>query len=277
MFTGFAHIFKMKTNFNALQPLVLTTAIVANFVLFQSASAQAAIINWTDWTTSNNSLNSNFIAQGTITTATSSVDVTYSNPQGIAFYQPSGGTDYWQNNRTGRTPATSPYTSTTVSNIPTGTDLIALQSAGNQTLTFSQTIANPVFSYVSLNGNGYAFDQDFNILSVGDPATGKDCGYWSCGTSSKSIVFNPSNGTTEYQLIGTGEPHGTLQFTGVFDTVSWRSLSYENWNGFTVGIQGTAAEVFPATAVPEPFTIIGTLIGGTAAIRMRKKLNAISD
>jgi hypothetical protein len=30
------------------------------------------------------------------------------------------------------------------------------------------------------------------------------------------------------------------------------------------------------TAVPEPFTIIGTLIGGTAALRMRKKLKAIN-
>ena len=28
------------------------------------------------------------------------------------------------------------------------------------------------------------------------------------------------------------------------------------------------------TAVPEPFTIVGTLIGGTAALRMRKKLNS---
>ena len=27
-----------------------------------------------------------------------------------------------------------------------------------------------------------------------------------------------------------------------------------------------------AQAVPEPFTIVGTLIGGTAALRMRKKL-----
>lgn len=31
-----------------------------------------------------------------------------------------------------------------------------------------------------------------------------------------------------------------------------------------------------ATAVPEPFTIVGTLIGGTAALRMRRKLNAAS-
>ena len=32
-----------------------------------------------------------------------------------------------------------------------------------------------------------------------------------------------------------------------------------------------------STAVPEPFTIIGTLIGGTAAIRMRKKLKASAN
>ena len=31
------------------------------------------------------------------------------------------------------------------------------------------------------------------------------------------------------------------------------------------------------TAVPEPFTIIGTIIGGTAAFRMRKKLKAIAE
>ena len=28
------------------------------------------------------------------------------------------------------------------------------------------------------------------------------------------------------------------------------------------------------TAVPEPFTIVGTLVGGTAALRMRKKLKS---
>jgi hypothetical protein len=36
---------------------------------------------------------------------------------------------------------------------------------------------------------------------------------------------------------------------------------------------GTAS-ASAATAVPEPFTVIGTLVGGTAALRMRKKLKA---
>jgi hypothetical protein len=199
---------------------------------------------------------------------TESVSVQYSNPQGISFYKAAGGgTDYWQNAQTGRNPLTSPYTSTAVDNIPTGTDIVALQFAGNQTLTFSKTIANPVFSYVSLNGNGYAFNQDFNILSFGG-ADGNDCGYWGCGTSAKSIVVNPSTGQTEYQLIGTGEPHGTIQFTGAFDTVTWRSLSSENWNGFTVGVQGTAAEVF---AVPEPSNLISLGMGVVGFAVVAKK------
>ncbi|WP_295620487.1 PEP-CTERM sorting domain-containing protein [Chamaesiphon sp. GL140_3_metabinner_50] len=40
--------------------------------------------------------------------------------------------------------------------------------------------------------------------------------------------------------------------------------------GFATRVDTSAT----ATAVPEPFTIIGTLVGGTAALRMRKKLKA---
>ena len=147
--------------------------------------------------------------------------------------------------------------------------MIALQFAGSQTLTFSQTIANPVFSYVSLNGNGYAFNQDFDILSFGD-GTVRSPGYWGVGTSSKNVV-DLGGGNFEYQLIGTGEPHGTIRFTGAFDTVTWRSLSNENWNGFTVGVQGTSVEVL---GTPEPGSlaiVIGTaMLGLGGALRRRR-------
>lgn len=201
-----------------------------------SSSSYAVLISWTDWTSSDSG--GGFTAYGTMTTATTTVDVVYNNPQGVAFFQSSGGTDYWTDSQYLRNPATSPYTSSVVDNIPTGTDIIALRYAGMQTLNFSQTVANPVFAYVSLNLNGYAFDRDFEILSFGDSSDGNSCGYFTCGTSYKSVV-EISPGVYEYQLLGTGEPHGTLQFTGAFDTVSWRSLSNEYWNGFTVGIEGT--------------------------------------
>lgn len=239
--------------------------------LLLSTSVLAAPIHWTDWTGSSSST-SGFEANGTITTSTSILGVTYTNARGVGFIQTNGGTDYWQNNRSGRDTSTSPYTSTAVDNIPTGTDIIALRYEGSQSLNFSETIANPIFSYVSLNGNGYAFDQDFEILSFGNASDGNDCGYWGCGTSYKNVV-DLGGGNFEYQLLGTGEPHGSLRFTGAFDTVSWRSLTNEYWNGFTVGVEGTAIEIFPPTTnVPEPatFSLLGFSLVSLLLVRRRK-------
>jgi hypothetical protein len=246
---------------------------IAALAFLAAGAASATPVYWTDWTGSDTDPSQGFSGQGTITTPTSTVNVTYSNPQGIGFYQPSGGTDYW-----GPRTATSPYTSDQVDNPPTGTDIIGLTYAGNQTLSFSQSIANPVFAFVSLNGNGYAFlNQDFDILSFGagtGSATPGDhsCGHWGCGSLTKKVV-DLGGGNVEYQLIGIGEPHGAIRFTGAFDTLTWRSMSAEYWNGFTVGVQGTAIEVLPPADVPLPAPWLLLAIGsmGMMAVRRNRK------
>ena len=251
-------------------PCALTMALLAG-------SASAVPMYWADWTGADQDPGTGFLGSATITTPTSTVGVTYTNPQGIGFFQTGGG-QYYYSGGTDGPDGTSPYTSAIVDNRPPTTDIVALRYAGMQTLSFSEAIANPVFAYVSLNGNGYAFDQDFNILSYGG-ADGNACGYWGCGTSYKEVVT--VDGVTEYRLLGTGEPHGTLQFTGTFETVSWRSLSNEFWNGFTVGVQGTAVEYCDAnptapecspTSVPEPSTLalLGMGLAGLA-FRLRNK------
>lgn len=231
---------------NKLQQLLTTT------LLASAGLAAAAPVYWTDWQTSDpNAVG--FEGSGTITTGTSTVGVTYTNRQGVGFYDTGAGFDYWAYG--------TPYTSAAVDNRPTGSDQIALSRAGPQTLQFSQAIANPVFAFISLNGNGYGFDRDFDILSVG-------CGYWGCGNVTKNVIDH-GGGVFEYQLIGTGEPHGAIRFKGSFDTVTWNSLTDEYWNGFTVGVQGTAVEVF---GLPEPtgLALAGLALAVAAGVRRRR-------
>ena len=235
-------------------------AIAGLMSILFSGAASAAPIYWTDWTGTDTDPGNGFLGQGMITTATASVGVTYTNANGIGFYQPSGGTDYYQNNFGGRNDAISPYTSSAVDNSPTGTDIIGLSRAGQQTLQFSQTVLNPVFAFVSLNGNGYTFlNQDFNILSVGG-VDGNACGFWGCGGVTK-VVTDLGGGNFLYALnssnVGGSEPHGVIQFVGAFDSLTWNSASNEFWNGFTVGVQGTADPV----NVPEPGTLALAMLG----------------
>jgi hypothetical protein len=241
-----------------------------------ASSAAAVPFYWTDWQGSDQDAGAGFRGQGTITTPTSTVTVTYSNPQGVGFYQSSGGTDYY----TGGSGATSPYTSSLVDNRPTGSDIIGLAFRGSQRLEFSEAIANPVFAFVSLNGNGYAFDQDFELLSLGG-VDGNACGFWGCGGAEK-VVVEISPGVFQYQLnsnnVGGSEPHGTIRFLGTFQTLNWQSASNEFWNGFTVGVEGTAVDVCatnptlpgcnpPPVPLPAPLSLLLLGVVGLGLVR----------
>lgn len=196
-----------------------------------SAQVSTNTVKWVDWTQTIPGGVKGVIDLG----GGQTVDVTYTGQ--YYFAQTNGGTSYYT------TPATQPwdltlgtgtYTSAGVANGPAGSDIIALSQATTRTLNFSQPVDDLFFAVVSLNGNGYRFDQDFDILSYGR-------GFFDNGGATKNVL--PDG---RYELLsvanshGTSELHGVLGIKGSVNTLTWDSLSNETWNGFTVGTYGKA-------------------------------------
>jgi hypothetical protein len=100
------------------------------------------------------------------------------------------------------------------------------------------------------------------FLYSGAPAAGSGV-----ARSSFNIYTTPSFGG----VFTTGGNSTNLNFT----SFSFDVDNLDNTNPLNISPNGSfsfVATVPGSTAVPEPFTIIGTLVGGTAALRMRKKL-----
>jgi hypothetical protein len=100
------------------------------------------------------------------------------------------------------------------------------------------------------------------------------------------LTLSLSNGQTltvphTYGVNPDGAPDGSAIYYGIIASnasETFTSVTFGNTNsgidyfGFDNLTVGTLNQV--TTAVPEPFTIIGTLVGGSAAMRMRKKLKS---
>jgi len=134
-----------------------------------------------------------------------------------------------------------PYTSAQVNAAPTGWDIIGLNEAfsggGSQTgsrtdfsprnLTFSEPVENLFFAVMSMNLNGYLFDQNFQIVSQGR------------GKYGDAPDISPTSfGGGQYGIVSTGEFHGVLKIDGSVEELTWTSQNKETWNGFTVGTYG---------------------------------------
>jgi hypothetical protein len=115
--------------------------------------------------------------------------------------------------------------------------------------------SNTSFPY---DNYGFLYQNSFN------PTTPFNTNYITSNDDSSNIVGNYGgygfstslNAGTNYFLVSTSFSPGVS-------------------GSFTTTIDGPG-NVSASTSVPEPFTIIGTLVGGTAAIRMRKKLKSVN-
>jgi hypothetical protein len=119
-------------------------------------------------------------------------------------------------------------------------------------------------------GAGFTGNTNDTTVTISNPAFGPNqtltntgWGIFSTGLtpSGSSVAATFGNGDAAI-VVGNGGRSIVYGFTN--DTPSSSAVFAGGINQLTGG----------ATSVPEPFTVIGSLIGGTAAFRMRKKLKS---
>jgi hypothetical protein len=222
-----------------------TFAIVATAFMiapvFAVGSAKAAVIDWTAWSDSYTSGSPNGSASGTI----GGLDVSYSGE--VQIVDP---------NYPSWTP-TSSYVGGVVGNAPPQSGGIVQLFGGGQTpavdtITFSSPVTNPVIAIWSLGQGGDTASFQF-LEAPTFQAGGPSAEY---GGGAISVLPNGVYGT---------EGNGTLLFSGTFTTISWTNPTYEDWYGFTVGVE--------ATPLPSTWTMLiaGFLGLGFFAYRGSKK------
>jgi len=212
--------------------------LLVSFVTLCSLQAQAAVISWTDWISSDSGTS----AMGELDVDGTTVDIEFSATAPYSFIQTGTGINYW----TG-----SAYTMGDVDNAPTPSELIALNAGSTVTLTFSEAIEDIYIAMNSWNGNVVEFDTDIVIDSFGP-------GYWGSGSATPD---GDGDGFT-----GVGEFHGVILAEGAFTSISFTHTS-ENWHGFTLGV---AALAEPSADVPAPATL--GLFAGLLVMLVRRKL-----
>jgi len=208
-------------------------------VLFLSAAPASAVTSWTDWSSSVAG------APGSAFGQLTAVGVSYTGELDSAVIN--GSSLIWAPN--------SSFIGGTVTTSPSSVgDAIFLNGSftGTNTITFGSALENPVFAIWSLGAPGALASFTFNAtptLEAGGP----------------NSQFGGSSITVSSNTVSGSEGNGVVQFTGTFSSISWTD-TFENFYGFTVGVNGPSGPT-----VPEPATI--TLFGiGLAGIGLARRL-----
>jgi PEP-CTERM motif len=232
----------MKTHFGIIGLSLAGAAFVA-----MAQPASAAVVYWTDWISATVGSPTGGSAGGTISLpGGTTITVTYSGEvtsETAINGSATSGYPSWL-------PATTYADGTVVQDAPTYRDIIAQNGGagtGVNTITFSQPITDPVMAIWSLgDGNddaNYTFSgaEPFTIIAGGP----------SNEYGGSSIV--PNGGADS---VTGAEGNGTLQFVGTYKQITFTNTKFENWYGFTLGVDGLAPP-----AIPEPSTWAMMLIG----------------
>ncbi|WP_373544438.1 hypothetical protein [Chamaesiphon sp.] len=128
-------------------------------------------------------------------------------------------------------------------------------------------------NYIDLNGNTFGTITSIGTFSF---AAGDTLNLsYNYGTNGAGGGANIFLGTTQIGVLSNVSVASGF-FSGSYDTTQPLSgaLSFVSTTPGFGGVVLDNIKLDKTTAVPEPFTIIGTIVGGTVAIRTRKKLKA---
>ena len=132
------------------------------------------------------------------------------------------------------------------------------------TLTFNSPIAALGFYATDIeNDDGITLQLNNSINGFNTPLT-----------LQRTAAVNTSGSALYYGFVGAADGSET------FDSVTFSLVSVDQYKvNDRFGIDNLTVATLSqlnssATAVPEPLTIVGTLIGGSAALRIRKKLKS---
>jgi hypothetical protein len=120
-------------------------------------------------------------------------------------------------------------------------------------------------------GAGFTGNTNQTAVTISNPLFGSDLTLTNLGWGDFSTGLTALAGSTVAGTFGNGDGAIVVGNGG-------RSIVYGFLNDTTssssVFAGGISQLANGATSVPEPFTVIGSIIGGTAAFRMRKKLKS---
>ena len=160
---------------------------------------------------------------------------------------------------------------------PTGTQLAGIFPPGSSATLTNAPIGN--FSYVSGSGTNLVYqltnNLTFNFGNIAGTTILTNTSYTVAQGSLFSSTFNDGNQGVQFSTNSDGafftnNGTNTPALTSLFQFGDIPLVVAGNFAG-TYQIIGSPNS---PTAVPEPFTVIGTLVGGAAAFRMRKKLSS---
>ena len=135
--------------------------------------------------------------------------------------------------------------------------------------TGSYGISSPTVTFTQVGAtNNYTLNTDliFAFANGTNVTVGQNSQFARTFNGSSSVSFG-ANGTVGTTVSNSSGTVNTDSFNLTFNDISSRSGA----GGYSV-LASTFTAPPRTTAVPEPFTIVGTIVGGTAALRMRKKL-----